>query len=503
LKDEEIVSEQNIQDLMRQGIEARREGQKEEARELFKQVVEIDADNEKGWFWLASVAESDEERRDALQKVLALNPNNERAEAELEKVRARLGETPDSREVIPGINQRQLLMFGGGGAVVIILLVLLLIVVTSSRNAQIASEQAAATGTYSVFTAVAAAATNDAINATGTQAAVLALTPQPTSTFQRAPLPATFTPQPSATALVTPTPLPQPSGMEGRIYGWSGQDVNKTGYLSVGYFPVNGGGQFMPVPEMVGRDPIPSPDGQNIVFTQYFATTFDFGIGHVSLSGTDPVVLTQNQKVFKTQMPSYCTASNMIAFVGLSTAERDITFGDQNVQPAYQVFTLNLDTSVLSRLTNDKATYTYPAFSNDCSKIAVVRNDNGQGADLVLINTSDNSQTAITNDLGSFTESRPSWSPDGVQLIYSAYPSTDPNNSDIIVRSADGSGTPLVPIRDPSNDIFPVFSPDGHDIAFTSNRDGYYDIFILDQDNGTLSQLTFSPDEDYPTAWTP
>ncbi len=497
------MSEFNIQETLRQGIEFAREGQKSQARKLFKQVIDMDKDNEKAWFWLASVAESDEERRDALEKVLELNPNNERAEQALEKVKARLGSRGEPDEVIPGVNRRQLLMFGGGGVGVILLIVLLFIVVNSSNNARIAAEQAASTGTYAAFTEIAAVATNDAINQTATQAAIIALTPQPTTTLQRATLPPTFTPQPSATPLVTATPLPQPQGLEGRLFAWSGQDTNKVGYLSVGYFPLGGGGQFIAVPDMVGRDTYPSPDGQKIVFTQYFATTYDYGVGEVSLSGSDPVVLTQSQEVFKTQMPTFCSAFNIVAFVGISTNERDITFGDQNVQPAFQVFTLNLDTNELLRLTNDKATYTFPAISSDCSKIAVVRNDNGQGADLVMIDVASRNQTPITNDLGSFTESRPSWSPDGTQLIYSAYPATDPNNSDIVVRPSDGSGTPLVPIRDPSNDIYPVFSPDGKDIAFASNRNGYYDIYIFDQIDGTLYQLTYNQDEDYPTAWVP
>jgi len=53
LKVEVIVSEQDNQDILRQGIEAAREGKKSQAHKLFKQVVELEADNEKGWFWLA------------------------------------------------------------------------------------------------------------------------------------------------------------------------------------------------------------------------------------------------------------------------------------------------------------------------------------------------------------------------------------------------------------------------------------------------------------------
>ena len=58
-----MSEEQNLQDLMRQGIEAAREGKKAEAKVFFQQVVDVDDKNEKAWMWLASVVETDEERR--------------------------------------------------------------------------------------------------------------------------------------------------------------------------------------------------------------------------------------------------------------------------------------------------------------------------------------------------------------------------------------------------------------------------------------------------------
>jgi Flp pilus assembly protein TadD len=41
---------ENVQDLLKQGIEAAREGQKAEAREFFQQVIELDEKNERAWF---------------------------------------------------------------------------------------------------------------------------------------------------------------------------------------------------------------------------------------------------------------------------------------------------------------------------------------------------------------------------------------------------------------------------------------------------------------------
>jgi TolB protein len=169
-----------------------------------------------------------------------------------------------------------------------------------------------------------------------------------------------------------------------------------------------------------------------------------------------------------------------------------------------QVFVYNIDSKQLFRLTNDKASYTSPAYSPDCSRIAVIRTETGgasAGSDVYLIDTASLAQTALTNDSAAYTEASPHWSPDGTQLTYSAFPKDSPNNSDIIVRRADPSSTPLVVVKDPSDDVKSVFSPDGKYLAFSSNRGGNYDIYILDQQTNVVYQLTSTVEQDYAGAW--
>jgi TolB protein len=162
------------------------------------------------------------------------------------------------------------------------------------------------------------------------------------------------------------------------------------------------------------------------------------------------------------------------------------------------------DVNPLRRLTNDSATYSEPAISPDGSRIAVVRNDeNGPapGPDIVVIDIETLTQTSLTTDLGTFVESSPRWSPDGQQIVYAAAAATEPGNNDIAVRASAGFGLPTLLVRDPANDIRPVFSPDGRMLAFASDRGGQYDIYILDIGTQTLSQLTNTPQEDYPGGW--
>ncbi len=78
-------------DTLQAGISAAREGRRAEARALLQQALQADARSEQGWLWMSAVVETDDERRICLERVLTVNPNNQTAQAGLEKLSA-----PDS-----------------------------------------------------------------------------------------------------------------------------------------------------------------------------------------------------------------------------------------------------------------------------------------------------------------------------------------------------------------------------------------------------------------------
>ncbi len=498
-----MSEEQNLQDLMRQGVEAAREGKKAEAKVFFQQVVDLDDKNEKAWMWLASVVETDEERRVCLSNALFINPNNERAQTAMAKLDARSQQQKQDEEVIPGISRRQLLTFGGAGGVIIVVLLLAFILLTSSRNAQNAEATRVIADGYSTGTAIVALAATDSANATATVIALASPTPTVTATLAQATLPPEISlTTPTPTPAPTGTALPYPIGLSGRLVGWSGRDVTQTGYLPIVVYNFANNGEAVQLSSAQGRNADLSTNGQSIVYTRYYSsTTYDTGIEQVGMDGSGSTPLTTTLDVSKAQMPNYCRTQNQIVFVALP---KDFQ-GDLSATTfPYQVFAYNLDSKELFRLTNDKASYSFPVYSPDCSRIAVIRTETGgasAGADVYFIDVASLAQTALTNDNIAYTEASPRWSPDGTQLTYSAFPKDAPTNSDIIVRRADPSSTPLVVVKDAANDIYPVFSPDGKYLAFSSNRGGNYDIYVLDQQTGTVYQLTDTVDEDYPGAW--
>jgi ferric-dicitrate binding protein FerR (iron transport regulator) len=75
--------------LFKQGKDAARAGDKAAAHEFFRRAIEVDPYHEQVWLWLASVVETDEDRRVCFENVLELNPNNATAQRQLEKMEQR------------------------------------------------------------------------------------------------------------------------------------------------------------------------------------------------------------------------------------------------------------------------------------------------------------------------------------------------------------------------------------------------------------------------------
>ena len=86
----ERETDARIDELLRQGVEAARAGNKAVARALLEQVVALDQHHEKGWFWLAAVSDELHEKITCLSNVLVINPDNARAQSIL----ARLEDEP-------------------------------------------------------------------------------------------------------------------------------------------------------------------------------------------------------------------------------------------------------------------------------------------------------------------------------------------------------------------------------------------------------------------------
>lgn len=71
------MGQDQITQLLQQGIAAARSNRPDIARGIFQQVVTMDTRNETAWAWLASIARNNQERLIFLKKLWEINPQNE------------------------------------------------------------------------------------------------------------------------------------------------------------------------------------------------------------------------------------------------------------------------------------------------------------------------------------------------------------------------------------------------------------------------------------------
>jgi hypothetical protein len=73
----------NLEDLMRLGIRTAKNGNRDNARVIFQQILSTDKRNVGAWLWMAALAEDNMKRRAYLETVLRLQPNNPTAKKQL------------------------------------------------------------------------------------------------------------------------------------------------------------------------------------------------------------------------------------------------------------------------------------------------------------------------------------------------------------------------------------------------------------------------------------
>lgn len=513
-----------IEDLLREGIIASRSNDRAKARQLFEQVVELDENNEKGWFWLASVVESDEERRLYLGNVVTINPNNTRAQELLEKLEgSAMGYQDDSEDefVASGKKSTAYAAIGLGITAIVALLVLSVILFAGGGD----DEQ---TADVSPTPSDTPAPTDIPTNT---------LTPSATPTLTRT---ATFTP----TNTQTPTLIPVGPSLPGQLAIQSGGRLFEIQPIFLYNFVDQ-------IAVSLGR---PDFEGEYLSFgrNNYFVFTQETSTGLLlSLSnrdGSDTFPLNQywgNNPPVEVEegrgdRADWSPISDTIAFTGQVPGDESgstdiflisVASAPQNDPTALRRLTFNAiqESNVvwhpsgewLIHVANTPRSEIAESPAEIASKLP---QDTPEGTDLWLFNLNTAERIPITRDGNTQIENHPSVSPDGQYVIYTV---GNNNSSDIYIaplsfggdtssdsvpdalptvettEEATPESTPMptcTGVTEPTRvidfaavDTHPVWSPDGRYIAFSANtnpsRNADLFIYIYDCETNNILEL--------------
>jgi hypothetical protein len=534
-----------VEQLIREGIAATKSGDKATARARLREAVALDESSEKAWFWLASVVESDEERRVCLGNVLVINPNNTRAQEMLDRLTMGPRGSPGGRGGLPPLDpgmRRTITLMGG---VILVMLLIVLVVFQGGGDASSPTQAAAAA------TTVAPTSTLDMIAPTLTVEA-LATAAQSTLNARRteiASTPAwTATPSPTPAGTMTGTPLPMPPpGLPGRLVIIQGNERIRGLVLNF---------RMIDMSTLESRDLLGSgtrgdygvllPDGRRIVYGQHFPGTGQMSLRIANLNGAQVedvgAMWGNNPSLRDQQMVTVARDGSGLAFSAQNVVQNDlypniyylpVSFptstepptptptptetptepptptpdADGEAQPTpTQKPSLTLTETPepvqVVRLTDrNTGIYTWPDLSPDGRTIVFVGDRtpiDESGADIYTVPVTGGPLTNLTGDGPAIAESAPRWSPDGAQIVYAGIPRGE-TLSNLYLMNADGSNRR--PLLVGGDNIRPHWSPDGRYIAFSSRRTGTWEVFILELATEAVYQITNTAETAICTDW--
>jgi Tol biopolymer transport system component len=167
------------------------------------------------------------------------------------------------------------------------------------------------------------------------------------------------------------------------------------------------------------------------------------------------------------------------------------------------LYTIALDGTDTTQLTNAPGWDDQPSWSPDGSRIAFVRG-NGGVTSVVVMAADGSDPHQVFQEKGVYP-SQPLWSPNGTQLVLDAETTTADGNYDMYLIEADGSHWTDLTQTTERAENWPVWSPDGSLIAFRATPDltvvtDDYQVYLLHTDGSGEERLT-TDQAGYSLAW--
>jgi hypothetical protein len=527
------LAHDDLQTLLRTGIQAAQSGNKAVARAILEQVIEQAPDNELAWIWLASVVETTAERRDCLLKVLAINPNNERAKQALTRLQRvtppvtkgeprKPRETPASagasraarsvdleRDALLKAHARRqrrsplLFITVSLLAIAMIAAGLILLLNRLQSETDEGTPVAPATAVGAMPFPPGPTQVPEFVTPTPIGGSLRTLPPRQT-------MPPTWTPTatwtPSATPSPTATPPPQTSYTLLVSQKGGGQDqwalyvmlADGSGQQMIPLRLPTAGGQAEQVLTLLeAYDAAFSPDGQRIAFTGR--------LGEARVVGGQTTTV-EYEELFVAPATGG-DAQKLTAFeadhvedAAWSPDGKQIAFAS-DVDGDFDIYMIPVEGGTPSMITRNKAEDREPAWSPD-GKYLAFSSDRTSPGELEIWR-----MTVIGSDLKQLTENvnssyAPSWAPDSQSIVFL---SNRRVNTDLYTMTADGAGQRALLVRDvEAEERDPAWSPDGRWIAFSSNREGpVFDLYLIRPNGTELQRIAHADGDTRYAAWKP
>lgn len=148
-----------------------------------------------------------------------------------------------------------------------------------------------------------------------------------------------------------------------------------------------------------------------------------------------------------------------------------------------EIFTLDPDSKVAKRLTENFGMDVDPSYSPDGRSIVFVSDRSGRPM-IYKMNADGTNPTRLT--YAGYYNATPSWAPGGNKIAFAGW---DNNKFDIFIMNTDGSTIERL-TKDMGNNEDPHFAPDGYFIVYSSNRQGKKNLYITNTDNTVHRQIT-------------
>ena len=160
-----------------------------------------------------------------------------------------------------------------------------------------------------------------------------------------------------------------------------------------------------------------------------------------------------------------------------------IAFGSQVGGDHWELWVMNVDGTNPRFLATQIVAKGHRQWSHDGTRIVFAANVESD-VEIFSVEVASGRLSRLTNSAGE--DANPSWAPDDSQVVFSSTRDGDP---EIYVMRADGTQLRRL-THHAGPDGSPAWSPDGSRIAFVSTRDGDGDVYLVRLDDGRLDRLT-------------